>query len=182
MQTLIIHPKDDTTTFLELIYSTIPQKTVITGGVSKEHLKGLIQSHDRIMMLGHGSPNGLLSAGRFLQTNGYIIDQDMVELLKKKPENVFIWCDADQFVYRYSLHGFFSGMFISDVLEAYVCGLPDISQEMVNESNLVFGEIFSKFVNEDTNTIYTNVLKEYTKLAEKNPVASYNCKRLFAKL
>jgi hypothetical protein len=179
MQTLIIHPKDSTTTFLELIYGKIPDKTIISGGVSKEQVKDLIQSHERVMMLGHGSPSGLFSVGSFPDTNGYIIDQTMVELLNRKRDNIFIWCNADSFVNQYRLKGFYSGMFISEVEEADYCGLVGTSQNQVDESNLRFGEIFSGFANEDTSLIYKNVLIEYGKLAEKNPVASYNCKRLY---
>jgi len=179
MQTLIIHPKDSTTTFLELLYGTIPDKTIIRGGVSKEEIKYLIQSHERVMMLGHGSPSGLFSVGSFPDTNGYIIDQTMVELLNRKRDNIFIWCNADCFVNHYRLKGFYSGMFISEVEEADYCRLTDTSQNQVDESNQRFGEIFSGFANENIASIYKNVLTEYGKLAEKNPVASYNCKRLY---
>jgi len=123
MHTLIIHPKDRTTIFLELVYGAIPDKTIITGGVSKEQVKKLIQSHERVMMLGHGSPSGLFSVGCFPETNGYIIDYSMVELLVQKRDNVFIWCNSDSFVNLYGLKGFYSGMFISEVDEADYCGL-----------------------------------------------------------
>lgn len=70
-------------------------------------------------------------------------------------------------------------MFISEVDETDYCGLVGTSQIQVDESNLRFGEIFSGFANEETSFIHKNVLIEYGKMAEKNPVASYNCKRLY---
>ncbi len=179
MSTLIVHPQDPSTSFLKIIYAALPDKTIITGGITKEQLKGLIQSHERIMMLGHGSPSGLFSVGCFLETNGYIIDHSMVEVLKQKQDNVFIWCNADSFVNQYMLKGFYSGMFISEVDEAHYCGLMGTSQNQVDESNLRFGEIFSGYANEVTVSVYKNVLIEYGKLAETNPVAGYNCQRLY---
>jgi len=181
MTTLIIHPADPSTSFLKNMYATIPGKTIITGGITKEQVKNLIQSHERVLMLGHGSPSGLFSVGCFLDTNGYIIDHSMVEVLKRKRDNVFIWCNADSFLNQYGLKGFYSGMFISEVDEADYCGLAGTSQNQVNESNQRFGEIFSGYANEDTASIYKNVLFEYGKLAEKNPVANFNCQRLYLK-
>jgi len=179
MKTLIIHPEDDSTSFLDIIYQPIENKTVVTGGVSKMEIMRLIESHDRVMMMGHGSPNGLFSVGQFQTSNGYIIDQSMVPILKEKSNSVFIWCNADKFVDFYKLKGFYSGMFISEVGEASYCGLPGTPQEVVDESNYGFCEIVSKYVNEDTQTIYENVLKEYGEIAEENPVALYNHKRLY---
>ena len=63
MRTLVIHPKDSSTTFLDIIYKDIPQKTIITGGVTKSELFELINRHERIMMMGHGSPGGLFAVG-----------------------------------------------------------------------------------------------------------------------
>lgn len=179
METLIIHPKDSTTSFLDIVYEPIENKTVITGGITKEELHDLIKSHDRIMMMGHGSPFGLFSIGQFEKCGGYIIDYTSVPLLEEKKDSVFIWCNADKFVLEYELRGFYSGMFISEVGEALYCGLPGIPQEIVDESNYGFCEIISKYINKDTDGIYENVRKEYGIIAEENPVALYNNLRLY---
>jgi len=65
MKTLVIHPDDRSTDFLSPIYEPVKNKTVITGGITKEQLRKHIQDHDRILMMGHGSPAGLVSVGRF---------------------------------------------------------------------------------------------------------------------
>jgi hypothetical protein len=180
MKTLIVHPEDSSTSFLDIVYKPIVDKTVITGGISKLELNELIESHDRIMMMGHGSPQGLFSVGQFYGVGGsYIIDHQTVNLLKKKEDNVFIWCNADQFVNRYELKGFYSGMFISEVAEAYYCGLPGTSQDMVDESNYGFCNIISQYINEKTDVIYENVFSEYGVIAENNSVALYNHHRLY---
>lgn len=179
MKTLIIHPRDSSTSFLDIVYSPIEDKTIVTGGISKKELNEMIQSHDRVMMMGHGSPFGLFSVGKFKDANGYIIDHTTVSLLKNKKHNVFIWCNADKFVNEHKLKGFYSGMFISEVGEAMYCGLPGTPQEVVDESNYGFCNIIAKHINGDTNVIYENVKKEYGIIAEDNSVAYYNHLRLY---
>lgn len=179
MKTLVIHPKDGSTSFLDIVYNPIKDKTLVTGGISKNELKDLIKKHDRIMMMGHGSPSGLFSVGQFTESNGFIIDHSMVPLLEKKSDNVYIWCNADQFVTRYKLKGFFSGMFISEVGEANYCGLPGTPQSVVDESNYGFCNIISNYISKNTNTIYENVRKEYGIIAETNKIAKYNHQRLY---
>lgn len=181
MSTLILHPKDSSTTFLNIIYESIPDKTIITGGVSYDELASLIKSHDRIMMMGHGSPYGLFSVGQFNNMRGrpYIIDENMVSLLQEKENNVYIWCNADCFVDKYQLKGFYSGMFISEVSEATYCGIFGTDQELINESNFGFCNIVAKYVNENKDIIHENVKKEYGELALENPVAYYNNTRLY---
>jgi hypothetical protein len=63
MKNLIIHPKDHTTRFLSPIYAPLKNKTVINGGVSKYELRFMIETHDRVIMLGHGYPDVLISVG-----------------------------------------------------------------------------------------------------------------------
>lgn len=179
MKTLIVHPEDYSTKFLDIVYAPIQNKTLVTGGVSKTELMTLIQEHDRVMMMGHGSPGGLFSVGKFKNAGAYIIDQSMVPYLKSKKDNVFIWCNADKFVDIFGLTGFYSGMFISETGEATYCGLPGTKQEVVDESNYGFVNIISKYITNETNMIYENVKKEYGLIAENNPVALYNHNRLY---
>jgi hypothetical protein len=179
MKTLIIHPADDSTTFLDIVYAPIKDKTVITGGITKTEVMKLIQEHDRVMMMGHGSPGGLFSCGQFGTSGGYIIDQSAVPYLKSKNDSVFIWCNADKFVETYELQGFYSGMFISEVGEAYYCGLPGTEQDQVDESNYGFVNIIAKYINENKNIIHEKVKEEYGLIAEENAVALYNNNRLY---
>lgn len=178
MKTLIVHPKDRTTTFLEVVYKSIKNKTVITGGVDKDELRKLIKEHDRVMMMGHGSPSGLFSIGQF-KSSGLIIDYTLVDLLSQKDNNVFIWCNADRFVNHHKLKGFYSGMFISEVGEAYICGVKEVSQKIVDESNYGFCEILSEHIMENQSVIYDEVMTKYGLIAESNPVAKYNHQRLY---
>ena len=103
MKTLVIHPQDKTTDFLTPIYMDLKSfpdfddVTIIRGGMTRADVDQEIIKHDRIMMMGHGSPGGLFSVGQFPGSNGYIISHATVDLLQNK-ECIFIWCNADQFV------------------------------------------------------------------------------------
>lgn len=180
MKTLIIHPKDRSTQFLDVIYKNMENVTLITGGKTKQQILELIKEHDRCMFMGHGSPAGLFSVGQFRGTsNAYIIDGFMVNELKKKDNTVFIWCNADQFVRQHGLKGFFSGMFISEVGEAYYCGLPGTTQDIVDESNYGFVEMLSECINQPQDVMFKTIKDAYGELAEANPVAYYNHSRLY---
>ena len=179
MKTLIVHPEDPTTKFLTGIYATLTNKTVITGGITKVELWKYIDNHDRVIMLGHGTPMGLLSVNQFTDCGSYIIDYSMVESLKNKTNNVFIWCNADEFVDRHSLQGFYSGMFISEVSEAGYFNYWDIDQYCIDESNNGFSAAVSNHINERLNVLYKNVIDEYSVLAKRNPIALFNLSRLY---
>lgn len=99
MKTCVIHPKDSTTDFLSLIYEG-KDWTVITEDVSRKYLERSIKDHDRIIMLGHGDKNGMFGHDK------YIINSSASYYLKSK-EIVAIWCNADEFVKRYRLKGFY---------------------------------------------------------------------------
>lgn len=187
MKTLIIHPNDRSTDFLKPIYHLLPRYTVITSG-TKDEVNKAIKEHDRILMMGHGSPHGLFGVGQF-NYSSYIIDKDTVELLRGK-ECVFIWCNADKFVTTHNLKGLYSGMFISEQREAEYCDLPmgEITISMVNESNELFAFWFGKELThyikkENTdNTLremYNDMLKGYQHVADCNLVAQYNIERLY---
>jgi len=178
MRTLVIHPKDSTTDFLKPIYAPIKDKTVIWGGINKSHLRKHIENHDRIIMLGHGSPWGLLNVGQFPMAGNYIIDFSYSDLLSVKKGNIYIWCHADQFIQRHGLPGFYSGMFISDQIEGFSWGFNDCNPYMIEESNIYFSEIVAKNINKPMKELYHNVLQDYTILAKTNPIAKFNLERL----
>ena len=178
-EVLVIHPDDRSTDFLTSIYENIPNKLVLRGGYTVGEVNNLIEEHDRIIMLGHGSPFGLFSMGKFQSYSGYVINKDTVDILTGK-ECVFIWCNADMFMKQHTqLTGFYSGMFISEVGEADYMGLFGMDQETVDESNYGFSEILGKYTTETIDDIYEKVREDYSKIADNNPVANYNYNRLF---
>jgi hypothetical protein len=179
MKTLVIHPDDRSTDFLRPIYKNLPNVTLITGETTKQDVIKLIEHNDRVIMLGHGSPNGLFGINF---NRDFVIDSTCVEALHKKKYNaVYIWCNADQFVSRYDLHGLHSGMFISEVIEAEYCGLDNITQEQVDDSNSYFANTCGLYLKEkfDTLACYVSTKHDYQQHAVYNPVAKYNSTRLY---
>lgn len=176
---LIIHPDDRSTDFLRPIYQQLPNTTVITGGISYMDIRELIIKHDQVMMMGHGSPHGLFSMGKFPNSGGYIIDSMMVDLLGEK-NNIYIWCNADVFVDKYKLNGIYSGMFISEVGESIYCRIPS-TQEQVDESNNVFAQALGEqlLMGTSLERVYDNTNQAYRILAESNQVAKYNQQRFY---
>jgi len=179
MKTLIIHPQDPTTNFLSQIYAPLKNKTVIRGGITKLEVRELIQAHDRVIMLGHGSPYGLLSRGQYFEAGLYIVDESMVTSLTNKSNSIFIWCYADQFVQRCRLEGLCTGMFISERDEADMYGFDEVDFRLIEQSNLSFAYIFSKYSNEPLDVIYSKLLDEYDLLSKTNPIARFNFERLY---
>ncbi len=182
MRNLIIHPEDPTTTFLSTIYANLKNKTVIKGGITKSELRELIDSHDRVLMLGHGSTFGLLNPGQFPDTSSYIIDDSMVLPLKNKSNSIYIWCFASKFVHQHELSGLCTGMFISEVREANSYCFENIDEDLIDMSNRRFSWIISNYVNQPIEILYQKLMYEYELLARTNPIARFNLERFYLRL
>lgn len=173
---LVIHPDDRSTDFLKPIYENI-EATVITKGKTKDEVRHLIEIHDKIIMLGHGSPGGLFSMGNFNCGGGYIIDNTMVAALGNK-HNVYIWCNANKFIEYYYLKGFYTGMFISEYSEANYCKVKAESQHYeIEKSNQLFAKVVGNSILMESKNLHANTkLLYYMKNSEVN---KYNNNRLF---
>lgn len=131
MKTLVIHPKDPTTDFLSISYADT-RWSIISNNVPNSYLKRQIQGYDRIIMMGHGTEQGLLGFSR------YIIDSSLVYLLRDKI-CACIWCNADVFVKKYGLKGFYTGMIISEYEEALLYSVKAEPGE-IEKSNELFAD------------------------------------------
>lgn len=179
MKTLVIHPDDRSTDFLKAVYKDLPDVTLVTGGCYKDDIRRMIEAHDRVIMLGHGTPHGLLGMGAFPHC-GFIVDDTHADVLKEKDNSIFIWCNADQYVGYNKLKGFNTGMFVSEVGEARVMGLPfGTNQNHVDESNEAFVKAVSMVIDDDPELLHRYVKHDYGELAWRNPVAKYNYDRLY---
>ena len=180
MKTLVIHAEDPSTDFLCPIYQTIEDRTVLRNGFTKNEIAGQIEIHDRIIMLGHGCPDGLFSVGQFKTDNSLIIDSSLISLLAQKEENIYIWCHANKFVEKHKLMGFYTGMFVSEFLEVVYCELPLVEDDVIDESNNAFSNIISKYINDSKSVIYKQVIEEYQLIANQNIIAAYNIERVYS--
>jgi len=175
MKQLVVHMKDLTTEFLCEIYEDIPNITVIRQFIDIRSMNKLIEEHDRVIMLGHGSPQGLFS-----NHGGFIIDENNVKALKKK-QNIYIWCHASMFVHEYKLKGFSTGMFVSEVLEANWCDVPLRADSLseVSESNRAFARLVRSQIENPVEVIYEHCYTRYTpEKYNKSKVVEYNHCRL----
>lgn len=179
MKTLVIHPDDRSTDFLRPIYSNIKGAKVLTKDISENRLRKEIQSHDQILMMGHGTSSGLLNTARI--GKGYLaISNRHVEILKDK-RCIFIWCNADKFVEQYHLKGLYTGMFISEVGESIYCEVP-ADQETVDTSNSRFADLLGSVLTDDPSDyklIFEHVKNSYGELASVNKIADYNNQRWY---
>lgn len=143
-KTMYLHVEDPTTNFLSELYKDTPQATIINKDLSKNQVLYQIECHDRAVFLGHGTSRGLLNFGMFTDTNGYIIDEDAVPLLKQYSNSVFIWCYASDFQRKYELEGVSSWMFISQEDELSAGNLNSNMQKYIEPSNASFVSILKE--------------------------------------
>jgi hypothetical protein len=160
-RTLVIHPKDTTTDFLNVIYQGT-NWTVITHDIPDESLRKLIYSHDKIIMLGHGFPGGLFGH------NKLVISSSHADLLRTK-KLVGIWCFANRFFESHDLLGIYSDMIISEPQEAEVFGV-QYTDNFINQSNTMFANAVRDAIISD-NPIET--FKEMYR-SNTNPVINWN--------
>lgn len=126
---IVVHPKDPSTEMLTAVYEGIVNVTLFDSWEQrKEILKAIAEApkDEPILLLGHGSPNGL-----FDMRYGLIIKNTDSELLRDRPNLVGIWCYASSYAFKHGLKGFFSGMFISEEPEAWVNGV-EAEEEEIN--------------------------------------------------
>ena len=165
MKTLVIHPDDRSTDFLKQIYKG-HDWTVIndhSATLTKKDFIKQLNEHDRIIMMGHGYPGGLFMT---------YINKDVVHILREK-ECVCIWCNADEFVNKYKLKGFYTGMFISEVCEAKWFKI-NADQAEVDFSNELFTDLVADNIN---NEKIHSVLKE--NYVGESEVIKFNNDRLY---
>lgn len=147
----VIHiiSKDDCKDFT-YIYKGLPCDVHINP--SKGQIKTIIRSHPEqpLILIGHGTEEGLLNP----QLNGYIIDGRVVDMLRKRSCIIGIWCYAGNFADKYSLHGFFTSMFISntDELIPHATYRDDINiaQEEISHENVLFAKRLNKLLRDLT--------------------------------
>lgn len=166
MKTLVVHPIDSSTDFLSITYQDI-DCTKVRATISKSRLKQLIKDHDRIIMLGHGTDHGLIDKDRF------VVDSTIVYLLRQK-DCVCIWCNADQFVVKYGLYGRFTGMIISEDIEANMYCI-DATFDQMQTSNKMFASAVSLSLDKD------DFVKSMKLLYQRhdNPIVQFNRNNIF---
>jgi hypothetical protein len=174
MKTLVIHPADRTTDFLSEIYKDWDKDsyTLLRTSSDKKNLKNKIRNHDRVVMMGHGDGYGLFGF------SSYFIHDHYADLLNEKQGNVFIWCNANQFMQRNDLKGFATGMIISEWDEAEYCmNIHTYTSQNITDSNTLFSESLKQTINLPVDDMIVEMKRLYD--AESNIIIDYNKQNLF---
>lgn len=139
--TIVFHQTDSTTVMLDPIYVgkgfDVYKGSMWNGDLSRESIHELIKRHDRVVCLGHGTSNGLLSG---------VIGKEEVPLLKDK--KIFsMWCYAATFWKKngFEGHGILtSDNFPSEVWECRAACDAEVGKEWIFDNMMLAGEIAGK--------------------------------------
>ena len=140
MKTLVIHPNDKSTDFLFNIYCNIDCNSITDYYADDNEIIEQIKKHERIILLGHGSPSGLFSG------YGTIINETHIKYLKEKM-CIGIWCHCNEFFEKYNLKGYSSSMFISEKYESEYYGITT-TQRKIDRSNYMFATLMAIYLDE----------------------------------
>lgn len=175
MKVLVIHPIDSSTNFLSAYHTDF---TVIRTELSDTLLKKLIRSHDVIVMMGHGTEDGLIGFNRLY------INSEFVDELRKKI-CICIWCHASTFVQKYNLKTPFStGMFISEREEAVIECVEGDLQDII-KSNSQFQDALGWAFYEmykNGNPFLPNILYHYDENENNHPIKQFNINKFYSNI
>lgn len=123
MATIIFSNMGDTdTAVLRNLWNGMPDVKVVEIGKFTRNARRMVdeaiaQETEMLVMCGHGTPEGLINPN-FTDYDRYLVDSRNKNLIKAK-SIVGIWCHARDFAERYGVRGFWSSMFISNLMEAH---------------------------------------------------------------
>lgn len=140
---LVIHPKDRTTTVLQVLYKGLGAQVVTENCSNHEigHLLHHTSPDNRILLLGHGADKGLFFREDDTKNefDKIIVGHPHAFYLRKHSSNLIgIWCHANLFAQAEGLHGLFSGMIISEQHEADEYGITATKEEILASNQMMF--------------------------------------------
>ena len=176
--TLVIHCQDSSTDMLSQIYAGKNWDVLRDGNIDKDELHQLLENHDRIVCLGHGTGGGLINC----QGGGTTIGSAEASYLKDKHLFV-IWCNADRY---FESHGIGNGQFItgnmpSEVWECAAAGCGEISRNLMLENitywSKLCADVVDKALSGDAAGAAKYVQDKYIEKYGDHPVTIYNAER-----
>lgn len=139
MKTLVIHPNDPSTGFLDVLYKgRLGEYVLLTEKDSNSMVDDMLRSDefDCVMMLGHGTEYGLLAPNGNDMFGRLIISGRNVQALRDYKKLIGIWCNANIFAEKYGLSGLFSGMVVSELSEAADWNISASEEELMEHRRL----------------------------------------------
>ena len=168
---LVIHPDDRSTDMLKAVYEGKGYDVINDPSISDDEIVEQIKSHDKIIMLGHGTPCGLISWNRATGEFRYIINDSHADILKDK-ETYSMWCFSDAFFERHGMGGFHSGMIISEAMEARMYGIIEFNDEEIADTLMPLMHAMHDTIEmEDLQEMKRIILERYD---AKDPVTRFN--------
>lgn len=157
--TFVIHCEDRTTEMLKQIYEGKNWDVLRDGNIDKDELQSLIESHDKIICLGHGTSFGLINR----QGGGYTVGPTEAKYLKNK-KLFIIWCNASDYAKTHGLHGFITGNMPSDKWEARAVGY-DVEEKYMDDNITFWSKCCADYVDQalrgDFKGAAANIVKDY---------------------
>ena len=130
----VVHPKDKTTAVLKGLYEGMDYCLVDQSMTNQEvrHVLNHANAFELMMLLGHGSDRGLYSRTDDNQEefDRILVGKHHRYYLTKQHRLIGIWCHANLFAEEHHLSGLFTGMFISEMSEAYEYGVATSQEEL----------------------------------------------------
>lgn len=170
-RTLVIHPDDRSTDMLKVVYEGKGFDVINDVNTTDEQIVDAIKSHDRIIMLGHGTALGLLCGNGENRFARYIIDDSHADLLRTK-ETYSMWCFSEDFFAFHDIPGFHSGMIISEKGEAEMLGFEAESDEQVAEFLMPLMHAMHDTIDMDDPYEMRNIILD--RYNSDDPITQYN--------
>jgi hypothetical protein len=175
--TLVIHLNDPSTEFLKLVYEGKGYNVINDGTFDDKQLLKELKSHEKIIMMGHGTPTGLINPQKELYSvlSGYFINKDHIDILKEK-ETISIWCWSDRFFKKYQIPGFHTGVIISETAEEqFMLGGIPLNREELLENMEFMARCFNQCIDKSPKEIQSYMRKHYNR---DDQVSKFNRKMM----
>lgn len=154
MKATIVHSNagDTDTRVLAALWDGIPDARVLdvrpgTPSARRTVDVAIAEEDDTLVLCGHGSPQGLFDPGTMApgadlaaiaRNPPYLVDATNAPSIRAR-RVVGVWCYAAAFAESVGLRGFFTGMFVSNPLEASFVGCPGHdSAATITEQEVLF--------------------------------------------
>lgn len=179
----VIHPKDRSTDSLKILYRDVEDCVVLTDSDAfssevKDFISHRDKQNDIVMILGHGSPDGLYSrfddSGEPTSFDKVLVGHQHAYHLRQVSSSklIGIFCYADEFAKKERLHGLFSGMFISEFKEALELGIETTEEEVKIEMDKFMVRLRSLL---DDQTPFSDIPDKLREMDDvKSPLTMFN--------
>lgn len=171
--TIVFHLDDASTVMLKQIYEG-KGFDVVTRGLNTPTTAALMDAHERIICLGHGTGHGLIG----------MFGTEVREHFKDK--KIFtIWCNADKYFNDGGVGqgAFITGNMPSEVWECRAAGCGNISAELMLENITYWSKLCADKVEDclagNVRESVNYIRREYIKKYGDHPVTHYNSVRTF---